>query len=377
MAWGFFMVQSEPTGPAFKPAVQLQQEASVVLAQGGGFQVYYTPTRSGYLDGKLIGTMEAVASFCRERQALAHGSESLSDVAVLFSKNSLYSKTAKMFGGWGAAVGPCVGMLEALLDNCYSVDVAPDWLVEGGAARWPVLVAPEWEDIGDRVARDLAARVRAGLHLVVVSAANARKFAPLFGWKLEGEARRSSVVVEGGGTFGRLIGWWQDVELGAGKLVASYYLAADSRAAAGLAAAIYEVGAGKVLLLPGPVGEAYGAAHDAGVKHFVKKCFGELRAPQIEMAGTAAAVEVAWRRKGSKRVLHVASMAGRQVAANHVTVDYVPPVPAGTRWRVRMEAAPERVTLEPRGRALEFRYEKGAVEFELPAIEVHAMVSFE
>jgi hypothetical protein len=53
MAWGF----QSGKGFVHKPSVQLMQEAAVVLAQGGGFQAYYQPSRAGYLDGSLVEVM--------------------------------------------------------------------------------------------------------------------------------------------------------------------------------------------------------------------------------------------------------------------------------------------------------------------------------
>src|SRR5207244_2957346 len=117
-----------------KPAAQLYQEASVVLTQGGGFQVYYQPTRAGKLDDRLIDVMMKVASFCRARQALSHKSESVPQIGLVFSRKSLYEYTPspkrppqpgpparpepspRLFGGWGGMVNPARGLLDALLE---------------------------------------------------------------------------------------------------------------------------------------------------------------------------------------------------------------------------------------------------------------------
>ncbi|MGZ5467636.1 MAG: alpha-L-fucosidase, partial [Candidatus Aminicenantales bacterium] len=81
MAWGFDKGQG--LGWSIKPAVHLMQEASVVLMQGGGFQIYHTPTRSGFIVEPIIAQEEAVASFCRARQAVSHKSASVPQVALL------------------------------------------------------------------------------------------------------------------------------------------------------------------------------------------------------------------------------------------------------------------------------------------------------
>ncbi len=46
-----------------------------------------------------------------------------------------------MFGGWGPAVDPARGLIDALLAAGYSVDVLPDWKVDE-ARRYPVVVVP-------------------------------------------------------------------------------------------------------------------------------------------------------------------------------------------------------------------------------------------
>ena len=59
MAWGFN--NGDNLGQSLKPAVHLQQEAAVVLMQGGGFQIYYHPTRSGFVADSTINTSGGVS----------------------------------------------------------------------------------------------------------------------------------------------------------------------------------------------------------------------------------------------------------------------------------------------------------------------------
>ena len=98
MAWGFQSARDNPVGPVHKSSVQLQQEAAVVLAQGGGFQIYYQPSRAGYLDDRHVGVMERVAEFCRGRERLSHKSETVPEIGVLFSRNSLYNRASRLLG---------------------------------------------------------------------------------------------------------------------------------------------------------------------------------------------------------------------------------------------------------------------------------------
>ena len=71
MAWGFD--KSQGLGWSIKPAVHLMQEAAVVLMQGGGFQIYHTPTRSGAVVEPIIAQEEAVAAFNEKRRPIFKG----------------------------------------------------------------------------------------------------------------------------------------------------------------------------------------------------------------------------------------------------------------------------------------------------------------
>ena len=50
-------------------AVQLEREAAVVLALGGGFQAYFQQKRDGSIHDERMPVMGEVAKFCRARQS--------------------------------------------------------------------------------------------------------------------------------------------------------------------------------------------------------------------------------------------------------------------------------------------------------------------
>ncbi|NIR02836.1 MAG: hypothetical protein GTN78_21970, partial [Gemmatimonadales bacterium] len=76
-----------------KPVAQLEQEAAAVLMQGGGYQIYYNPTRAGYILEDVIETAGQVADFCRARQEVSHKSVSVPQVALLLSSTSQFNRS--------------------------------------------------------------------------------------------------------------------------------------------------------------------------------------------------------------------------------------------------------------------------------------------
>jgi hypothetical protein len=85
-----------------KPAVQLMQEAAVVLAMGGGYQAYFKQDRDGAVrDLAEMDVMAQVAQFCRERQALlpSVGFRSADRLAVLDGRSLSSVFAAVSLGG--------------------------------------------------------------------------------------------------------------------------------------------------------------------------------------------------------------------------------------------------------------------------------------
>ncbi|MEW5901150.1 MAG: hypothetical protein AB1715_06785, partial [Acidobacteriota bacterium] len=95
MAWGFDRGQDQ--GWSLKRPIHLMQEAGVVLMQGGGFQVYNNPTRSGFIIPTIVDQLSEVAAFCRARQAFSHKTRSVPQVALLLSETSLWDRMDRVF----------------------------------------------------------------------------------------------------------------------------------------------------------------------------------------------------------------------------------------------------------------------------------------
>ncbi|MDG3007898.1 hypothetical protein [Paludisphaera mucosa] len=142
MAWSFTTVPSQTTTPGrnTKSAVQLQREAAVILALGGGFQAYFTQNRDGSVDLARMPAMAEVAAFCRARQALCHHSQAVPQVGLLFSTPAHYRRVDQLFGRDNERLG---GVLAALLEARRSVEVLGEHQLAGRLAEYPLIVVPE------------------------------------------------------------------------------------------------------------------------------------------------------------------------------------------------------------------------------------------
>ncbi len=375
MAWGF---QHSPTATItlnHKTAVQLQQEAAVVLAQGGGFQIYYQPTRAGWMDDRLVEVMARVAKFCRERQAASHQTEAVPGIGVVMSTRSLYGTANKLFGGWGAFTNPARGMVDALCACHYSVDVIPEWKLAEVAGRYRLIVLPDWADTGLVVKAELEKYVRAGGTLLLAGAENVSLFASELPVGLKGEATRQTAYIPGEEVFANVSGVWQDVDPKTAKVLAQRYPTYDSRQDGMAAATLSEWGAGRIAAIYGPVGTAFATNHAGPAREFIGKVVAAVYQPDLRMEAPPA-VEPALRRKGARTLLHLVNTTGMQVAPEYAVVDTIP-VAGPVRVSLRMAARPARVTLEPGGRAVAGEWKDGTWTGTVERVPIHEILVFE
>lgn len=318
MAWAFQQARTNATGHVYKTALQLKQEASVVVAQGGGFQIYSVPSRAGHLEESLIETLAEVASFCRERQAASHQSETVPQAGVVFSGESLYRTQNRLFGGWGDASDPARGWVDALVACQWSVDILPDWRLEKLAAAYPLIVLPDWAEPGEKTLAALKEYLQGGGKLIVSGAANAARFASIGGFAAAGTAAERPVFLRGKQLV-NCRGVWLPVEPGAALVLAEGFADHDTTREGFPAAVRME----NLIVIPGPVGAVYAATHAAGLRDIVRGLAGLLFKPLVEVEAPPT-VEVVVRKQGERTRIHLLNVTAMQVAGEYATVDYIP-----------------------------------------------------
>ncbi|MDR3718800.1 MAG: hypothetical protein P4K98_08355 [Bryobacteraceae bacterium] len=378
MAWGFQQAESNKIGSVHKPAIQLQQEASVVLAQGGGFQVYYVPSRAGWFETSHIDVMRRVGEFCRARQKASHKSATVPQIGVVFSGQSLYATTNKLFGGWGSATDSARGWVDALAALQYSVDVVPDWKLDKVKSEYPLLVLPEWTALGGALKKSLLEYVSAGGVLLASGAANAELFGNETGIRLLGqEATVQEAYLGGSEVLANLHGLWRDVEPVEANVLASRFPIYDTRGGGKPAAVARRSGKGEIVLVPGPLGSVYAQTHTPAVRDFVKRLIAPRFRPLVQVAAPPT-VEVVLRRKDGKLLIHLLNSAGMQVAGDYATTDFIPEVGP---IALRLSWAPSKVQLAPDGQILMPVHNqlrgKNFWEIRVPKLHIHSVVMVE
>ena len=372
MAWGFDKGQG--LGWSIKPAEHLMQEASVVLMQGGGFQIYHTPTRSGYIVEPVIAQEEAVASFCRARQAVSHKSISVPQVALLLSSESFWDKSDAVFAPWGDVFLELEGALHALLNLHYSVDILAEHQLEPRLKEFPLVVIPDSHKLTDAFRKALIDYVEQGGSLLLLGEKSARLFEPILGAKLEGgPAQRTAELASAGGVT-NADGVWQKVTLTTARAAGSIYPTRDIRKEGQIAATVAAFGKGKVGAVYGPVASIYFRSHHPWLKAFIGALTADLfPEPAITVDGPST-IDVALRRTaGGRFSVHLLNTAGMPLPDRYGFTDAIPPL-EGITLTVRTAAEPASVRWVPDGGTLDWSWEDGRLSVIVPKLRIHGVV---
>jgi hypothetical protein len=328
MAWSFSRGKSKD-GRNQKTAVQLEREAAVVLALGGGFQAYFTQKRDGSIRDERVPVMAEVAKFCRERQAFCHHATPVPQVAVLFSTAAHYRKSNGLFA---RDLAPINAALQALLERQQSVEIQSEHHLAGRMVEYPLIVVPELEYLEPKFKEELVAYVQAGGNLVLIGPKTAALFQADLGEPEgadQGHPRRQGDI-----SFR---------QLGRGKIgVLSFTLSQDDERL--------------------PNNRARGFFNLVVRELFPK--------PMVEVKGSSD-VDVVVNRLGGRLAVNLVNTAGPH--QTEPILDSIPPV-GPLDIRIRIPDKPTRVTLEPGGQSLPFLYGDGEVRLLLPQLEIHSII---
>lgn len=376
MAWSFSRKKGAG-GKSQKTAVQLQREAAVVLALGGGFQAYFKQKRDGSIYDEEMPSMAEVAKFCRARQAICHHAAQVPQIALLYSTAAHYRKINGLFNRDLARIN---GVLQALLESQNSVEVLGEHHLAGRLSEYPLIVIPELEYLEPKFKDDLVAYVKGGGNLLLVSPKTAALFQKELGVTLEGEPNSSAHILEHNGVIAYPKGAVQSVKLGPntqpfGKLHSSKDFNRSDIASPGQpAASIASLGRGKIAATYFAFGQGYGSTRDPVTRKYLNDLVRQLfPKPLVEIKGSAE-VDIVVNRIGGKLAINLINTAGPH--QTEPILESIPPIGPLT-VTIRQPAKPAKVTLEPGGKALAFDYRAGEIQLTLPRLEIHDIIVVE
>ena len=374
MSWSFANVKSGPRQQ--KSAVQLQREAALVLAQGGGYQAYFTQRRDGSMDLAKIEAMEEVAKFCRERQELCHRAVIVPQVALLYSRESHYRQSPQLFTPNSPAVRSLRGVLQGLVESQHPLQIVSEHHLRGRMAEWPLIVLPECEYLDADFRDELVAYVKRGGRLLVVGPKTAAPFVKELDVIPDAtSSAKGSIRLEQGASKAEFAAAWQGVKPGNRvKSFGTIRPAKDSNGPSHPAATLTPLGRGTIAAVWLNLGERCADGKTPVARDFLDALTRELfPKPMVEVSGTHD-VDVSLARNHGKLQVHLVNTSGPH--ASEPFVDIIAPV-GPLQVTLRSGSRPKRVTLEPGGRPLEFKHANDETRFPVAEVPIHSVVVVE
>lgn len=369
MAWSFTLKPGN-NGEFQKTSPQLQREAAVVVALGGGFQAYFKQKRDGSIYPEHLPVMAETAAFCRARQALCHRSKPVPQVALLLSTAGHYRMINGLFNRNLSLVN---GTLQALLESQQSVEVVGEHMLSGRMAEYPLIVVPEWEYLESAFREQLVTYARQGGSLLVIGAKTAALFQTELGVTPGREAADTVNQLRYQGKSAEVVGHSQSVQAGAdARVIGGLNSATDS--ATRPAATIAPLGKGRIAAVWFSLGQSYPAGRSAVIRDFTRDLARELfPAPMVELTGSHT-VDVCLARKGGKLLVNLVNTSGPH-QTERILESIAPVGPLDVI--IRHDGKPTGVTLQPGGRPLPFVYQDGRVRLTVPQVPIHEVIVLE
>jgi len=374
LAWGFNWAGS--LGASLKTAEHLKQEAAVVIMQGGAFQVYYQPTRSGYIVPEIIQALEEVGKFARARQEVSHHSVTVPQVALLLSSETQFDRSDAVFTPYGC-MDELEGALHALIESHYSVDILAEHQLEPRLREFPLVVVPDSYKLADGFRAALLRYVREGGSLLLLGEKCARLFGNELGVRLEGEPGQVSAELKTPLGVVNQNGVWQRVTLAGAEPLAHRYPTRDTRTGGEVAATLTALGKGRIAAVWGPVALNHYRAHHPGARRLVAAIVERLfPEPAFRVEGPPC-VEAALRRTPQGKLsLHLLNAAGMQVADRFLYTDGIPPL-GPLVVRMRVPERPAAVRWIPDGGRLHWAWAAGQLTVTIPKLAIHGVIVVE
>ena len=369
MAWSF-TTKPGKGGTNRKSVVQLQREAAVVVAMGGGFQAYFTQKRDGSVREEELPVMAEVARFCRARQTFCHRALPVPQVALLYSTAAHYREINGLFN---RDLSRIRGTLQALLEAQQSVEVLSEHNLTGRMAEYPLIVVPEVRHLEPEFKKELVAYVQGGGNLLLIGPATAALFAAELDITLDATPQSRTRFLVWGDAFTPTKDATQAVKLGRAEPIGQLHVSREATSASQPAASVTSVGRGRIAATYFSLSRGYLADRSETTRAFLADLVGRLfPSPLVEVKGSPD-VDVTVSRQDGRLAINLVNTAGPHADVNSPIHDAIPPV-GPLDLRIRAEKKPSKITLEPGAQPLAFEYRDGQARLTVPRLEIHAIV---
>jgi hypothetical protein len=372
MAWSFRYDFKDSFGSPKNPQA-VMQEAAQVISQGGGFQVYYNQNNDASLRPWQFQGMAEIAGFCRARQPFAVAAKPVPQVAVLYSSHGFYHDSGFIYDHNAEILNETKGVMMSLLDRQYSVQILHEHHLRGRMKDFPAIVIPGWRELEASFKSELLEYVTAGGNLLLTGADAIEGFKEGIG--LKGFKRRGEESLNLGheGRFCGLKSSSIEAEIPPdARVMATFHKAPDFASESRPAAVVLAHGKGKIGMVFANVGSSYIGRRTRLGADFLSDVLGQLMRPAVRVTGSSY-VHVNLTAREDQTLIHLMNVSGHHDHPQVYEWAEVAPL-CDLAVEYRCDKRPLKLTLQPAGEDLVFNYKDGVVAFNIPKLEIHAII---
>jgi hypothetical protein len=371
MSWGF------NTTP--KSLVMMQQEAAQVISLGGGFQVYYEQNRNTSLKKTYFDRMAKLASWCRARQETCFKSKAIPQIALWYStyawkqaQDQLYSYNEN---------DRMSQTLSILLDGRQSVEVLMDHHLKDNINKYPLIVLPEWTDVGDEMKRLVLDYVKNGGNLLITGAKATTAFQDELGVKpIDSQNDGYVFFYSGNDQYGSTHTKWQKIETKPNVKVIGQFMTTDDpyyfNTEKYPMSTIVDYGKGKIAGIYCDLSEPYMNMRSSYICKMVNNLVSELLPEPLVKVEGEGDIHFVLAKKNDKWIANIINVAGGHYNFRVSVYDSIQPTGSLT-LHINTDQPIKKAVLEPESKTLHVKkVSKTKYLVTIPPVPVHNAVVF-
>jgi hypothetical protein len=381
MAWGFTtsgtMSHARWTTKSF---AHLAMEGALVAANGGAFQIYDTPIRSGRIVDWHMDVFAKVGKFMRARQAVCQGTTSAKHVALLHSQSHFYANnhpenTPSIYNE-GQPVRTLTGALALLLDNHYHTDVLNEETFIRHLDEYPIAVIAEQTHLPQSLRDAVLAWVKRGGKLLLTGSHITSDYGATLGVTPEGEPAEEALYVPADGGAVNVTTTWQRVKLSGARALAPLLRTQEPKR--GLtghpAATIKRYGKGQIAAIYGQISTLYADYRYPRIRMFVGDILHTLTGPMPVEIDAPASVQLTVRQRPGQMIVHLLNTASTNPLSpvNPYVEDIAPVIHINLRTKCLHR--PASVTLVPENKGMTWKWSKEILSVTVDKLYIHSAV---
>lgn len=375
-----------------KSALQLEQEASIILALGGGFQVYNLQDPAKVVqDPWAIPAWSELSKFVHERKEYCYGGTFVPDLGILYSQESYYEVLDVPYYRDNAYNLELYGFMLGLLDQGNSVNVvSEDTLNFETLKKYPRFALSNSFKIKEKTKDLLLKYVLEGGELLLEGKDTIAIFANDLSLKLEKTLTNPIYFIETNGATLEIRDEFSLIK--EGKLnVLSYLFPAivegdlkctnpppyiHKSALRYPSLGILNYGKGKIILVPENIGKNYLNERTFELENFFNNISMAFSSHLISH-NHLGELEVIYRENKGHKYLHLINLLGEHRVATVKSFNKIPPI-EDVNLIINCPKEPKEIISEPDGEKIPFQYnlETAQLSIHLDEIKLYTILAF-